>query len=205
MNADEAAFLRALFAGTHFDDEVVEFAGALGSAPQTPGGLLLVGTPEEEPWHFAAHLTDEAEWASRPELSPTLVRWAVPLGAPAHLGIGLERIEAVRRGETLLVVAPDAAPEGLLERVDDARRGGAHILAIDAGDDDLHGLAHEALTVPTTDGVPYMDVVQHVVSQTAPRSAGGRASVRGRLGRLLDRLQGAAEPPRDQPRNRYDW
>ena len=36
----------------------------------------------------------------------------------------------------------------LLERVSDARRVGATILALDAGDPELDALAHETLTVP---------------------------------------------------------
>lgn len=192
MNADETALLRALFEGTAFDDEVVDFAGALGSAPHDAGGLLLVGTPDDEPWHFAAHLTDEATWAGRDELAPTLVRWQVPPGAPAHLAVPLDRLRAVRDRETLLVVAPDAAPERLLDDLSRARKAGAHVLAIEAGDRDLRGLAHESLTVPLAS---YLDVVQHVVSATAP-TARRRRGVRHRLGRLLDELQGAPRPPR---------
>lgn len=191
MNADEAAALRTLFEGTPFDSEVVDFASALGTAAHDPGSLLLVGTPDEEPWHFAAHLADEAQWAGRPELSPTLVRWAVPPGAPAHLAVDLSRLHEVRRRETLLVVSPDAAPDRLLDDVSRARRSGAHVLAIETGDGDLRGLAHEALTVPVHS---YFDVVQHVVSATAPGAR--RPSVRERLGRLLDGLQGAPRPPR---------
>jgi hypothetical protein len=193
VNADETALLRALFEGTAFDDEVVDFAGALGAQAPDPGGLLLVGTPAEEPWHFAAHLTDEAGWAGRDELAPTLVRWAVPDGAPPHLAVGIDRLRVVRARETLLVVSPDAAPERLLDDVSRARRSGAHVLAIEAGDGDLRGLAHEALTVTTAS---YFDVVQHVVSATAPTAVRHRRSVRERLGRMLDGLQGAPRPPR---------
>lgn len=192
MNPDEVALLRAVFEGTAFDDEVVDFAGALGTAPHDAGGLLLVGTPDEEPWHFAAHLTDEAGWAHRPELAPTLVRWAVPDNAPPHLAVGLDRLHAVRTRETLLVVSPDATPERLLDDVQRARKTGAHVLAIEAGDRDLRGLAHESLTVPVAS---YLDVVQHVVSAAAP-GAVRRRGVRERLGRLLDGLQGAPRPPR---------
>lgn len=165
----------------------MDFATTLGT---TAEDLLLVGTPDEEPWHFAAHLTDEAGWAGRPELAPTLVRWHVPDGAPPHLAVGLDRLSVVRR-ETLLVVSPDGSPERLLDDVRRARRSGARVLAIEAGDADLRGLAHDALTVPVHS---YMDVVQHVVSATAPGAR--KPSVRERLGRLLDGLQGAPRPPR---------
>lgn len=190
MNADEADLLRAIFAGTLLDDQVVEFATALGTAPQPEGGLLLVGTPDEEPWHFAAHLTDEAQLTGRTELTPTLIRWKVPQGAPPHLAVGLQRLEIVAARETLLVVSPDQTPERLLDRLADARKAGALIMAIDAGDTDLQGLAHESLTVPSATDAPYLDVVQHLISQAAP-SARSKPSVRHRLGRLLDRLQGA--------------
>lgn len=103
--------------------------------------------------------------------------------------MGIERLHVVRR-ETLLVVAPDPS-ERLLDGVQAARKKGAHVLAIETGDADLRGLAHEALTVPVES---YLDVVQHVVSATAPGAR--RPSVRERLGRVLDGLQGAPRPPR---------
>lgn len=188
VNARDVASLRRLFAGTRFDDEVVEFSGALGRAPRSAGELLLVGTEAHEPWHFAAHLGEEARWNGRPELQPTLVRWQVPPGARPHLAVGLERLQAVRANEALLVVSPDAAAEQLLDRVQDARRTGAVILAMETGDADLRGLAHEILTVPAAGDVPYLDVAQHVVSATAPAGpSSSRRSLRSRLTRFLER------------------
>lgn len=187
MNARDVASLRRLFAGTRFDDEVVEFSGALGRAPRSPGELLLVGTRAHEPWHFAAHLDDEARWNARPELSPTLVRWQVPAGARPHLAVGLQRLQAVRVNEAVLVVSPDAPGEALLDRVEDARRSGAVVLAMETDAPELRGLAHETLTVPTSDDLPYLDVTQHVVSATAPVAHSPRRSMRSRLARLLDR------------------
>lgn len=187
MNTREVASLRRLFSGTRFDDEVVEFSSALGRAPRSEGGLLLVGTEHHEPWHFAAHLSDEARWAARPELVPTLVRWRVPEQAPPHLAVGLERLTVAGAREALLVVSPEAPAERLLDRVDDARRRGAVVLAMDTGDHDLEDLAHEVLTVPTDEAVPYLDVAQHVVSATAPVAGSNRRSVRARLARMLQR------------------
>ncbi|HVE62622.1 MAG TPA: hypothetical protein VNB94_02300, partial [Mycobacteriales bacterium] len=106
----------------------------------------------------------------------------------------LQRLEVVGARETLLVVAPDQTPERLLDRLADARKTGALIMAIDAGDSDLQSLAHESLTVPSAAGTPYLDVVQHLVSTAAP-NARSRPSVRSRLGRLLDRVQGAPYAP----------
>ncbi|HSF26416.1 MAG TPA: hypothetical protein VLC50_02750 [Actinomycetes bacterium] len=147
MDASHVAMLRELLAGSGWIDRTREFARSLRRSAR-PGGLLLVGTPSEEPWHLAAHLSDESRLAGRPELEPTLVRWDPPAGAPAHLAVGLSRLEAAARGETLFVVAPDQAPASLLERISDARGVGATILALDAGDPELEGLAHDTLTVP---------------------------------------------------------
>lgn len=112
-----------------------------------PGHLLLVGTPRVEPWHLAAHLDDEARTSGQSQLSPQLIRWRPPADAPAHLSIAMTRLESVRRGETVFVVAPDDAPDPLLERVDHARRTGATVVALDAGDGRLGELAHERMTV----------------------------------------------------------
>ncbi|SCK29125.1 hypothetical protein YW7DRAFT_02287 [Streptomyces sp. AmelKG-E11A] len=185
--------LRDVLAGTEWLGATRRFAGTLrSSVVPRGGGLLLVGTEEYEPWHLAAHLVDEAAWSGTPELAPTLVRHRVPPGGTvAHLAVGLARIEAVRRGETLLVVAPGAPGEGLLDRVHGARRAGATVLALSAGDTELTSLAHESLTAPT-DPELSLDTVQHLVS-----AAAGEASLpapraphrlRDRLSRLADRL-----------------
>lgn len=196
--------LRELLANTGWVERSRDFAGSLRRSTARPGGLLLVGTPKEEPWHLAAHLDDEARFSGIAELSPTLVRWAPPEGAPAHLAIGLDRIEATTRGETLFVIAPEAAPEQLLERVADARRIGATILSIDDGDDELNDLAHDRLIVPTQGlvvpessltGLSNVDIdtVQHLVS-VAAGEGDNRHSMRERLSRLLERVSGP--PPR---------
>ena len=119
------------------------------------------------------------------------MRWAPPAGAPPHLSVGLARLEAAQRGETLFVVAEDSAPVPLLERVNDARRVGATILALDGGDPELDALAHEALAVPESLS---FDAGQHLVSAAAgERDAARTASARGlraRLARLLDTVSG---------------
>ncbi|MEU4211326.1 hypothetical protein AB0F13_15250 [Streptomyces sp. NPDC026206] len=204
MDAVRVALLREALAGTEWLQATRRFAGALRTSVEAHGGgLLLVGTAEYEPWHLAAHLDDEAAWSGLPELSPTLVRHRVPPGAPAHLSVGLGRLEAARRGETLLVVAEGRPGEGLLERVHDARRGGATVLALDGCPpapgprSDLHSLAHDALTVPGAAELD-LDTVQHLVSAAAgengrPAPPGRR--FRDRLSRLADQLTGAGLPP----------
>ncbi len=137
----------------------------------------MVGTPAEEPWHLTAHLDEESRLSGIPELMPTLVRWQVPEGAPPHLRVGLERLEAARRGETVFVVTPSTAPVPLLERVSDARKTGATIFALDQGDPELEGLAHEAMSVAPGPGVPGMmsfGAAQHLISAACGELGGGR-------------------------------
>jgi hypothetical protein len=158
-----------------------------------------VGTPEQEPWHLAAHLDDESRYSGIAELSPTLVRWKAPPDAPKHLSFTLERLESAGRGETVFVVAEEAAPESLLMRVHDARTHGATVLALDGGDTELTDLAHESLTLVQKDLViPELsfDTVQHLVSVAAGEvEARGRKGFRDRLARALDVVSGP-EPTR---------
>ncbi|MEJ8634646.1 hypothetical protein ABZY19_17945 [Streptomyces sp. NPDC006475] len=200
MDAVRVALLREVLAGTGWPAATRRFAGVLRSSvvPQG-GGLLLVGTEAYEPWHLAAHLVDEAAWSGQPELTPTLVRHRVRPGDPPQLAVGLGRLEAARRGETLLVVAPGQPEAELLERVHDARRAGATVLALDGGDPEVHGLAHEALTVTAAADEVDLDTVQHLVSAAAGENslpvARGRRSLRDRLSRLADQLT-SPPPPR---------
>jgi hypothetical protein len=193
MDADQVAALRILLDPSGWLDQTRSFARALrGRKPRAAGELLLVGTPEDEPWHLAAHLDQESSLAGIPGLAPTLVRWTPPPGAPAHLRVGLSRLEEARRGETLFVVSPEAAPAPLLERVHDARRVGATILALDAGDPELDGMAHEYLTVAPGLAPVSFDAAQHLVSAAAGEATRTRAEagVRARLARLLDTISG---------------
>ncbi|MEU1127848.1 hypothetical protein ABZ371_30775, partial [Streptomyces sp. NPDC005899] len=154
MDAVRVALLREVLAGTEWPSAARRFARTLrSSVVPRGGGLLLVGTDVYEPWHLAAHLVDEATWSGLPQLRPTLVRHRVEPTDPVHLAVGLGRVEAAGRGETLLVVAPGQADAGLLERVHDARRAGATVLSLDGGDPEVRGLAHEALTVTAGDEV----------------------------------------------------
>ncbi|MFD7298056.1 hypothetical protein ACFV9W_32630 [Streptomyces sp. NPDC059897] len=200
MDAVRVALLREVLAGTEWPSATRRFAGALRSSVGAHGGgLLLVGSPTYEPWHLAAHLVDEAAWSGTPELAPTLVRHAARPDDPAHLAVGLGRLEAARRGETLLVVTPTEPGAPLLERVRDARRAGATILALDAeaaGGGDLHAMAHDGLSVPGDTDLD-LDTVQHLVSAAAGENAAsaprGRRGFRDRLSRLADHL--TAPPP----------
>jgi hypothetical protein len=179
--------LRALLAPTGWLERTRYFARALRRQARTSHGLLIVGTPTDEPWHMTAHLADESQLAGLPELMPTLVRWAPPAGAPPHLAVGVERLEQAGRAETLLVVSPTAAPPALLDRVADARKAGTAIFALDAGDPDLDGLAAESLAVRP--GPLSFDAAQHLVSFNVTEETPA-AGWRGRLDRLLGAISG---------------
>lgn len=191
MDARSVTLLREILASTGWIERTREFGLAL-RATRSPGGLLVVGTPQEEPWHLTAHLSDEARLSGLPQLAPTLVRWAPAPDAPAHLRVGLERIEQAGRGETLFVVTEEQAPEILLERVSDARKVGATILALDGGDPDLEGLAHDALAIPDRAPLSF-DGAQHLISMAAGET-GRRPGLRDRLARLLERVSGPQVP-----------
>ena len=205
MDRDRALALRDLLAPTGWVERTRAFATSLrrSRVGRDPGGLLLVGTPTNEPWHLTAHLDDGARWFDIPELTPTLVRWRPPEEAPQHLAVGLTRLEHARRGETVVVIAPDDPTAPLLERVSDARRSGAVVLSVDAGDSELESLAHESLIVPgdattglvtaTPADVPPLsfDLVTHLVSVAAGDPEQQlRRGLRARLARFLDLVGG---------------
>jgi hypothetical protein len=191
MNPAQVEALRAMLAPTGWLDRTTEFARALRKQARTPNGLLIVGTPAYEPWHMTAHLADESRFAGLPELVPTLVRWAPPPGAPAHLRVGIERLEHARRDETLLVVSGESAPAALLERVAGARKSGAAVFALDQGDPELDDLAHESLAVVPAQAPVSFDGAQHLVSLAAGEAAGRRPGLRSQLARLLDTISGS--------------
>lgn len=201
MDVSRVMVLREVLASSGWVERTQGFARTLRRRTTEPGGLLLVGTPEAEPWHLAAHLDDESRWSGAPQLSPTLVRYQAPQDAPMHLSVTLERLEAARRGETVFVVSEEAAPEMLLERAWDARKLGATVLSLDAGDEELHGVAHESLIVPSASAsvleVPELEVVsfdsvQHLVSVAAGEAAQSPSttSMRERMSKLLEHIAG---------------
>lgn len=192
MDADQVAALRALLAPTSWLERTAAFARVLRRSP-SPGGLLVVGTPGDEPWHLTAHLEEESRMGGVPGLAPTLVRWEPPPDAPPHLRIGLRRVEQAGRGEAVLVVGTQPAPAALLERVHDARKS-ATVLALDQGDPELEDLAHEVLTVAPATAPLSFDAAQHLVSAAAGQPEEiSRRSLRQWLGRVLDTVSGPAQ------------
>ncbi|HET9168965.1 MAG TPA: hypothetical protein VFN97_05990 [Actinospica sp.] len=170
MDRSEARVLRELLElgrGRAWLEEADAFAAALRAAPRHEGGLLLVGAEQAEPWHMAAHLSDEARAAGLRQLDPTLIRRAPRPDAPAHLSASLDRISAAERGEAVLIVAADDPDSLVLERIDDARRHGARILTLGQDTPLARGLAHEALGVPDLPEAPSFDGAQHLVAGAA--------------------------------------
>ncbi len=200
MNADQVESLRALLAPTRWLERTALFGEALRRSARTPHGLLIFGSASYEPWHMTAHLEDESRLAGLPELKPTLVRWAPPPGAPPHLSVGLQRLRDADRSHTLLVVSAGMAQADLLERVDDVRRLGATVLALDRGDPELDRLAHESLAVPEATAPVTFDAAQHLVSAAVGDPASARrgppdreppTGLRPWLARLLDSVTGS--------------
>ena len=156
------------------------FGSSLRSAGHEPGRLLVVGTPEEEPWHLTAHLDQAARFGGVESLKPTLVRWHVPEGAPAHLAVDISAVNQAARGATVFVATPAVADEHLLERLDDARRGGAALFALHPGEDQLDSLVHESLNLPTIGGMDVLEgweTATHVVSAVSASEPRRRRSL----------------------------
>jgi hypothetical protein len=192
VDVERTRALRDLLVGTDWVGRSRSLARSLRRS--TPGGLLLVGTADYEPWHVTAHLADEARTIGLPGLAPILIRHQVPADAPAHLSVDLSRIEQAGRRDTLFVVAPQAPGEGLLTRLEDARRCGATLLSLDRGDLELGSLAHDRFEVAASDVLPEADLAfataQHLVSLAAGEFPVRPAGMRDRLAKLLDTISG---------------
>jgi hypothetical protein len=173
VNIDRAALLDELRSGDGWLADIRRLAATMRSATRNEPGLLVVGMPDDEPWHFVAHLEQESRRSGHPELSPVLIRHQVKSGASPHLAIDLSRLSATHPGEVVLVVAAEATSAELLSRVQDARRAGATILALEAsGQPDLQDLAHEVVTIEDQAGRQSwpgarFEAAQHLLSVAA--------------------------------------
>jgi hypothetical protein len=148
--------------------DTLHFANALGGRRDMSDRLLVIGTPEFEPWHFVAHLAEEAKRDHRADLIPTLVRWEVPQGAPAHLAVTVSELNQLTRHQTLLIVSSCSHSPQLLERVTDAKKRGARIMAVHRDDADLADISHEMLSVDPLRDDHDFDLTQHLVTDIAP-------------------------------------
>ena len=57
VDAERARVLRDLLAASDWVRRTREFGRAVRGAGHEAGGLLLVGTAQDEPWHLTAHRT----------------------------------------------------------------------------------------------------------------------------------------------------
>jgi hypothetical protein len=148
--------------------EARRFGKALGSGHLTPNHLFVVGTPEWEPWHFVAHLDEQATRYGRKDLVPALLRWKIPPGAPPHLALSVDDMAHASQRHTFLVLSSASEAPDLLERVSDAKSMGARIMSLHRGDDELLDLSHETLFVDPSRGERAFEITQHVVTDSAP-------------------------------------
>jgi hypothetical protein len=148
--------------------EVRQFAQAVGRRSEHPSDLLIVGVPEFEPWHFTAHLAEQASRFGRQDLNPTLLRWHVPDGAPGHLAVPVDSLHTVHRHQTVLAIDPFGGDPELLERIDHAHRRGARILSLHRGHPELMDLSHETLSVDRQRPDQEFEVAQHLVTDLSP-------------------------------------
>jgi hypothetical protein len=180
MDISDAASKRWAKVLGHAFREVTLFAHALGNRQDRSTDLFVIGAPEFEPWHFCAHLGEQASRFGRPDLSPTWLRWSVPLGAPAHLARSVDTLNSVSRRQTVLIVDPLGGTPELMERVAGARHHGARIMSLHRGHQDLVELSHETLLIDRLRPDRDFEIAQHLVTDLAPIPARGNSS-RARL------------------------
>jgi hypothetical protein len=148
--------------------EVRQFAQALGGRRERPTDLLIVGTPDFEPWHFTAHLGEQASRYGRRDLVPTLLRWHIPDGAPSHLAVPVDSLLTVSRHQTVLVIDPLGGDAGMLDRISHAHHRGARILSLHRGHPELVDLSHETLSVDRRRPDQEFEVTQHLITDLSP-------------------------------------
>jgi hypothetical protein len=113
-------------------DDLRSLGRSVRTARPESSRLLIVGHPDDEPWHLTAHLDMLATFRGLPELRPSLVR-------------GVE--VPAQRSDAILVVSEQRVPDALLERLDDARSLGATVLGLSTDNPELDALAHEAVSL----------------------------------------------------------
>lgn len=148
--------------------DTLHFAHALGGRRDVSERLMVIGTPEFEPWHFVAHLAEEAKKDQRTDLIPTLMRWEVPKGSPPHLAVSVNELSKMSRNQTLLVVSSCIPSPQILERITDAKKRGTRIMAIHRDDEDLADISHEMLSVDPMRDDHDFDLTQHLITDIAP-------------------------------------
>ena len=183
MDAVRVALLREVLAGTEWLQATRRFAAALRAVRRAARRRAAAGRHRRR--------TSPGTW---PPISTTRPPgrgcrscprpWCATgsrTPAPAHLAVGLGRLEAAGRGETLLVVAPEPPGAALLERVHDARRAGATVLALDGG---------SPASAPSCSARPRRAGRRPRRARPGHRAAPGQRGRRGEPGRPAGRTAG---------------
>jgi hypothetical protein len=175
---DRSAWTR-FGSGSGWTRRAWELGQQLRPASESARQLFVVGTPDHDAWHVAAHLDEEARYTGLTSLRPKLLRWRPPAGAAAHLSLGIEQLRTESRGSAVLVVAPDLLGEDALERFADARRKGATLMAVTTPEDELADFAHETAIVDAMAGAPVtggedIEFASHVVTVSAGSTSRGK-------------------------------
>lgn len=146
-----------------------ELGQNLRPATSRSGQLLVVGTAAFEPWHITAHLDDEARREAVPSLSPTLLRFQPPATVAPHLRHSIEELRQAGKRQTILVVAPDACHEQLLQMLTDASTRGANIFAVTSSSSELANLTDDCVITPTDEDAPHhgFSTATHLLSVSA--------------------------------------
>jgi hypothetical protein len=152
------------------------FARTLGDRQDRSTDLFVVGIPQFEPWHFCAHLGEQAARYGRADLEPTLLRWSITPGAPSHLAVSTDALASASRNQTVLVIHPFGDAPELWERVADARCHGARVMTLHRGHPDLIHLSHETLLVDPLRPDRDFEMTQHLVTDLSPSPARGSSS-----------------------------
>jgi hypothetical protein len=152
------------------------FSATLGGRDERSTQLFVIGDPDFEPWHFTAHLGEQASRYGRMDLVPTLLRWRVPPGAPSHLAVSADALMSSSRNQTVLVINPCGGAPELLERIADAKHQGARIMTIHRGQPELMELSHETLLVDPMRPDRDFEMTQHLVTDLTPIPARAQSS-----------------------------
>jgi hypothetical protein len=82
--------------------EARPLARTLGNRQHRSTDLFVVRLPQFEPWHFCAHLGEQAARHGRGDMASTLLRWSVPPGAPSHVAVTVDVLASASRNQTVL-------------------------------------------------------------------------------------------------------
>ena len=149
-------------------EQIVQVAGRILGSCLSHAGEMRRFAPRGHQSHLPfANAPVERQQPIGRDLSPTLVRWQIDMGAPAHLSVSVDEV-AHASPETTVLVIPDGDDPGLLERVTDAHRRGARVMTIERVGSNLAECSHELLTVGLRRSERDYDSCQHIVSLVAP-------------------------------------